>query len=233
MRFLRPAILGSLFIFATTIVLSDSHESGEADNPVADPNLVPVKGAFKETWVNPDKDVSQFSAIYLWEANFEYRDVGPAQRTRSTMMNTRNREFGIADADREKFEEVVSEAFVKELSKIKNWQITEEIGPGTLLLRGSVLDIVSLVPPEHIGRSEVYLATVGEATLVLELIDASDGEHVAIAAERRAIQPIGGGQIDTFSMPTNNVTIISDVRRWASRHASTLRKAMEKAAKDR
>ena len=37
----------------------------------------------------------------------------------------------------------------------------------TLILRGGLLDIISRVPPEFVGRSEVYLASIGEATFVV------------------------------------------------------------------
>ena len=64
--------------------------------------------------------------------------------------------------------------------------------------------------------------------LVLELIDASNGEVAAVVAERRAFQS-GTGRIDTFSMPVNNATIIAEIRRWAKRAASNLREALDKA----
>jgi len=144
------------------------------------------------------------------------------------MMNTRQREFGISEKDRLKFEEVVSEAFVKDLQRAKNFKIVDDITPTTLIMRAAVLDIISRVPPEMVGRSEVYLANIGEATLVLELIDATNGQVVAVVAERRSFQS-GSGQIDMMSTPTNNATIIADVRRWSSREARKLRTALQKA----
>ena len=145
------------------------------------------------------------------------------------MMSSRKREFGISDADREKFEEIVSEAFVKEIQKSKKLEIVDEIGPGTLILRGAVLDIISLVPPDTIGRSEIYLSSMGEATLVVELIDAENGEVAAVVAERRAIARPGSSTIDSFSTPTTSVTVIAEVRRWSTRAASKLRKELDRA----
>ena len=190
--------------------------------------LEKVKAAFKETWVHPDADFTQYDKLYLWEAEFDYRDVGPARRTRSTMMSTRKREFGISDADREKFEEVVAEAFVKEIQRAKNFKLVDEVGPNTIIMRGGALDIISRVPPETVGRSEIYLASIGEATLILELIDAETGEVLAVVAERRAMGGQPGG-IDMMTMPTNSVTVISDVRRWSTRAASKLRTELDKA----
>lgn len=216
------AILGMGAIFA------QAQEGDQVPEEERYGHLEKGKSGFKETWVNPGTDFSQYKNLYLWEAEFQYRDVGPARRTRSTMLNTRQREFGISDADRRKFEEVVSEVFLAELNKGKRYTIVSEIGPDTLILRGAVLDIISRVPPETVGRSDVYLANVGEATLVLELIDAEDGEVVAVASERRKMQS-GTGRIDEFSRPTNRATVLAEVRRWARRAASKLRTELDKA----
>ena len=190
------------------------------------------KSGFKETWINPATDWTQFDKLYLWEAEFQYRDVGPARRTRTTMMNTRQREFGISDQDRQKFEEVVGEAFIKELKRAKNFTIVDEIQPNTLIMRGAALDIISRVPPETVGRSDVYLASIGEATLVLELIDANTGEVAAVVSERRAIES-GTGQIDQFSTPANSATVIGEIRRWANRAARKFTKELDKAISGR
>ena len=186
------------------------------------------KSGFRETWVNPDTDFSKFKNLYLWKAEFQYRDVGPATRTRSTMMNTRQREFGISEEGRKRFEETVAEVFVAEINKGERFTVVDEIGPNTLIMRGAVLDIISKVPPQTVGRSDIYLASIGEATLVLELIDAEGGEVVAVVAGRQAIKS-GTGTIDTFSMPTTRATVLAEVKRWARRAATKLRKELDKA----
>ncbi len=62
----------------------------------------------------------------------------------------------------------------------------------------------------------------------MELLDAETGDMLAVVAERRKIQPLGG-RIDEFSMPTNNVTVISEVQRWAQRAGSKLGSELDKA----
>jgi hypothetical protein len=212
-------------VFSGAAIAQEGSESAAAERYE---QLERAKSSFQETWVAPDADFTRFDKLFLWTAEFQYRDVGPAQRTRSTRMNTRQREFGISAADREKFEEIVSESFVKEIQRAKNFEITEEIDSRTIIMRGAVLDIISRVPPEMIGRNEIYLASIGEATLVLEMIDANTGEVLAVVAERRAMQQ-PGGQIDMTTMPTNNATIIAEVRRWARRAATRLRGELDKA----
>jgi hypothetical protein len=223
-------------IFLTTYVMgvvADNDTVGTAAEAAkAEGELVKAKSGFREAWVNPDVDFSKYSKILLGKGEFEFRDVGPAKKYSSTMRSRNSKsDFGIRDADKLKFEEVVGEAFIKELSKSKKYDVVSAAGPGTILLEGAVLDIVSHVPSEPIGRSDVYLSTVATVTLVLELLDSETGQVLAYVEERRKIQPPGTGQIDMFSQPTNSVSVWSNIRRWASSSASRLRKELEKAQK--
>ena len=193
-------------------------------------DLQKVKRAkFRETYVNMGVDFSQYTQVYLGDAVFDYRDVGPAQRHRS--YSSSKSVFGIAEQDRAKFEEIVSDAFVRELEKGKKFKIANSIDESTMIMRGAVLDIVSNAPPEFIGRSEVYLSSVGEATLVMEFLDGKSGEVLARLAERGRIGS-GTGRIDQFSMPSNRATIWNDVRRWAVRAAGKLRREIDSAVSE-
>lgn len=91
-----------------------------------------------------------------------------------------------------------------------------------LIVRGAMLDIVSRVPPDIVGRGEIYLDRVGEVTLVLELVDSTSGEVLARAAERAAAQPAGSS-----GMRSNSVTNMSEVRRLFRRWAVRLREALD------
>ena len=218
----------TLFLSVISWGFAYAQEDSEPAGSVRHDELEKVKGAFKETWVHPDADFTQYDKLYLWEALFEFRDVGPARRTSMTMMSTRKREFGISDADREKFEEVVSEAFVKGVERAKKFELVNEVGPNTIIMRGGALDIISRVPPDIVGHSEIYLSNIGEATLVLELLDAETGDVLAVVAERRAMQS-GSGSIDQFSIPTSSVTVIAEVKRWARRAGAKLGSELDKA----
>ena len=144
------SFLVTLLVVIASWGFANAQDQTETAGSPRHEELEKVKGAFKETWVHPDADFTQFSKAYLWEGQFQYRDVGPARRTRSTMMSTRKREFGISDADRQKFEQAVSESFEKEFEKGKKFKIVDELGPNTMILRGAALDIVSNVPPDTV-----------------------------------------------------------------------------------
>jgi hypothetical protein len=226
----------SLCIMAIAVAPTLAQENNPDERELGNTEgLEKSRSGFRETWVNPDADFNQYSKIYLWGAIFEYRDVGPAQANRSSFNRSNQREFGIAAEDRVAFEETVSQIFLEELQKLKTLEITQEIGPDTMIMRGGFLDIVSRVPPESVGRVDVYMATFGEATFIVELIDAETGDVLAVASERRKIeQP--GGRIDQFTMRTTSVTVQAEVRRWAQRAAAKLRseidKGMNKARKN-
>lgn len=140
-------------------------------------------------------------------------------------MATNTAVFGISEADREKFERYADEAFRKELSEGKKYKIVDSLDEQTIIMRGAVVDVISRVPPEFVGRSEVYLTSVGEATLVLELLDGKTGVVLARIAERRVIGCPGGGNI--MMSPTNAVTVWSDVRRWTANAARRLRMELD------
>lgn len=193
--------------------------------------LVQKKGPWEGTWVHPNADISKYSKLYMWESLFQFREGG-ATSAGTTMQMMRGDEAGnyaISEDSKEKFKKVVSEAFVKELSRSKMFEVTDTVGPGTLAVRGAVTDIVSFVPPRLTGGG-IHLASVGQATMIFELIDAETGVVQARVAERRNIQP-DARMNSVNTAPVNSATVWSDVERWAHDQAQTLRKALEKAKK--
>lgn len=177
---------------------------------------------FRETYVNTGADFTTYSKLYLGDAYFDYRDVGAPRRYRSFSRSSSKSAFGITESDRRRFEETIDKAFTNELSKAKRFGLVDTLGPGTIYMRGALVDIVSRVPPEFVGMSDVYLASVGEATLVMEFLDGQTGKVLARVAERGRIGSRSG-------MPANSVTINSDIKRWAARAARSLRKELEDA----
>ena len=81
-----------------------------------------------------------------------------------------------------------------------------------------------------VGRADIYLSSVGEATFALELIDPQSGSVVALVAERRGIETLNarGG----MGVPANSASIMGDIRRWAGNLARRLRSGLDKAIKE-
>jgi len=78
------------------------------------------------------------------------------------------------------------------------------------------------VPPDIVGRGEIWLSDLGEATLVIQLADSLSGEVIYRAVERRAIQPAGGQMA-----LSNSASTWGEVRRWARRWAVRLRDGLD------
>ena len=176
---------------------------------------------FSNAWIDPDVDLSQYDKIMAGGAEFEFRAV--KKSTSSTTMRRANEsEFWISDNNRQELIEIVSEAFRKELQKSEHFTMADAPGPDVLVIVGGLHDIVSRVPPDMVGRGDIYLSSVGEATLVLEARDSLSGETIYRAVDRRAAERAGGQM-----MLSNTVTTKSEVRRLAQRWAARLREGLD------
>ena len=200
------------------------------DKVTGSDDLVKEKGPWQGTWVRPDTDFSKYSKLYMWVSLFKFREGGATSRGTTIQMSRGDSgPYAVNEESREKFKQVVSEAVVKELGRSKLFEVTDTVGPGTLLVRGAVLDIVSDVPP-HLSGGGIHLSSVGQATMVFELIDAETGVIQARVAERRNIQPdVRMNQVN--AAPVNSASVWNDVKQWAGDEARALRKALEKAKK--
>ena len=176
---------------------------------------------FRDAWADPEVDFSQYNKVMSGGATFQFRAVSKTAG-RTSVSRGSQRDYWISDANRDKLVDTVSGIFREELIKAQGWEAAEEVGPDVLILRGELLDIVSFVPPEMIGRGEIYLSSFGEATLVVEGIDSMSGEVVFRAVDRRAIEPRGNTMIRA-----STVTTWSEVRRVARRWATILREGLE------
>ena len=224
----------ALLMFAAAILIAGvvcAQETSTDKVVTGGDELVQEKGVFAGTWIRPDADITRYTKLYLWESVFQFREGGE-KSTGTTIGMSRGDTgpYAVTEDSKEKFKEVVVKAVVKELARSKMFEMVGEVGPGTLIVRAAVLDIVSWVPPNASRAGNIHLAAVGEATFVFELIDAETGVIQARVAERRTIQP--PGRVNTINAaPTNAASVWNDVERWAREEAQTLRKALEKAKK--
>ncbi len=172
-------------------------------------------------WVKADLDLHPYKKLILVGGEIKYRAVDSNGRYYRPGASNNPTDFAISDENRKMLQEIVGEQFREELAKSKRYELTTTPGYDTLILVGTLIDVVSKVPPEAPGRYDVYLASVGEATLVLELRDSITNEVLARAADRRAAEQEG------FQTPVNQVTAWSEVRQLARSWAITLRKRLD------
>ena len=175
---------------------------------------------FKTAWADPDIDFTRYNKIMPGGAFFEYRAVKKSSGTyRARSSDT---EFYIDEKARGKLKELTSEIFNEELAKSSRFSVTDASGPDVLIIRGGLYDIMSKVPPDLVGRGDIYLSSVGEITLILEAIDSMSGEVIFRAVERRALGRSGG-----TTMRSSSVNTKAEVRRVIRRWATTLRDGLD------
>lgn len=186
-----------------------------ARNPHIDPDAEPThdglyrvkRAKFDAAWIRPEVDLSGYTKLWIQDAGATFRPV-EGRATRYSARSGRDGEFPISEEDQQKFQDVLREVFTEELGKLERYAIVNGPGPDVLLMVGGVIDVVSKIPPEPIGRGNIYLTSLGEATLVVELRDSESKAILARVADRRAAEP-------TFAQEANPVTTWSEVRRLA------------------
>jgi len=173
-----------------------------------------------KAWAKPGVDMSVYTKIKLQGAGIEYRPGGESGRT--TASRSRGGPYEMSEDQKARFQAIAVEVALEELAKSERFTFVDEVGPDVLIVRVALLDVVSFVPPQTTGRSEVFLNSVGEATLVLELRDSISDAILARAMDRRA-----AGDRSGLMTRSNSVTNSTEVKRLIRRWMSTLRERLD------
>lgn len=211
-------------IVALIVVAGCASEPSVQSGPNAETTfdgLVRIDNArFQAAWIDPDVDLTRYNKIIPGGAEFEFRNV--QKMSASAARRSNERDFWISDTNKQRLIDTVTEVFDEELQRSEHFTVTDEPGPDALVIVGGLHDIVSQVPPQDVGRSEIWLRSVGEATLVIELRDSLSNEVVYRAVDRRAAGNVGNQMIRA-----NTATTWAEVRRWARRWAVRLREGLD------
>ena len=171
-------------------------------------------GSADKAWAMPGVDLTQYSKIMLQGAGIEYRPGGESPKSFSARSS--GGPYEVTEKQKEQFRALVANTFLEELAKSEHFKLVEEAGPDVLLIRGALLDVVSWVPEDPIGRGVVILSKVGEATLVLELRDSITEAVLVRAVDRRAAEGGGfAGGMSRSSRLQNQAEVKRVVRYWA------------------
>ena len=181
-------------------------------------------------WARTDIDLTSYSKIQLQSLGVEYRDVDGPYSGRAGTSSMRSRsdvtEFQLDAETRAAFEDEIGSAFQEELARSDVFEIVTEAGPDVLLIRGGLLDVVSRVPPEPMGNTQIFIDSVGEATLVLEIRGSLSNTIYVRAVDGRAAASTGQMQL------SNRATNRAEIRRLGRRWGQLLREGLEKLLTD-
>ncbi|MGI9204177.1 MAG: DUF3313 family protein [Woeseiaceae bacterium] len=218
---LRPALALSVVSLAVGCTTGPATIDTSPGADVTFDGLYEVRNSSADVaWGVPGLDLSGYTKIKLEGAGIEYRPGGESGRT--TAARSRGGPYIVTEEQKTRFRNLVQEVFREELAKSQRFSIVDEVGPDVLLIRGAILDVVSYVPQDAIGRVDIYLSTVAEATLVVELRDSITNAILARAIDRRAAENTAG-----FAVQSNRVTNAAEVRRVVRRWAQSLRSGLE------
>lgn len=181
-------------------------------------------------WARTDLDFTGINKVRFQSLGVEYRNVdGPYSGragTTSSRASTQNRnEFQLDEDTRALFEEEISGAFLDEINRSEVFTVVDYAGPDVLDIHVGLLDVVSRVPPETVGRSRIFIDRVGEATLVLEVRDSVSNTALVRAVDRRAAET----STMTESTPPRNR---AEVRRLGRRWGQILRDGIDAMLED-
>ncbi len=223
----RSTALLALIVVLAACTSTPQFQSGP-DAEVTHDGLTRLDKTVMDTaWARRDIDLSAYSKIILDPVGIEYRPVkgaysGRAGKSSSSRISSSRSEFQLDDATKAKFAQEIGTAFAEEMARSSMYTIVDQPGPDVLTVRAGLLDVVSRVPPEPLGSSEIFIDRVGDATLVLELRDSMSGAIFARAVDRRAAES-GVGELT----PSNSVRNAVEVRRLGRKWAGLVRKGLE------
>lgn len=174
----------------------------------------------------PDIDLTAYRKVMFVPVGVSYRDAEPGDTSGALRRSTRSRttalqEFQIDEETKATFEAEIGGVFLEEVSASEVYTIVEEPGPDVLKIGVALLDVVSRVPPQADGRSRVFIDSVGEATLVLEIRGSMSNTVYARAVDRRAAQQ------RSQMVESNRVTNTAEVRRLGRRWGQIVREGLD------
>lgn len=226
MKRLPVAALIALTTLATACSSTPEFQTGP-DAEVTHDGLTRVdRTVLDVVWARTDIDITGYDKIKIEGVGVEFRPVdgpysGRAGGGTSRPSSSRS-VFQLDEATKKLVVDEISTAFTEELARSEVYEIVDEPGETVLLLRVGLLDVISRVPPTPAGRSSVFLDSVGEATLVMELRDSVSNAILVRAVDRRAAERPTG-----MAMESNRVTNRAEVRRLGGRWAGIIRNGIE------
>lgn len=210
---LQGALLGAALLLGACA--APSLHVGNGD--VSEEGLWRLGGtAFDEVWARPGVDLRQFQVLAMDQATVSYRDVGDGIRERSLLHRTSQTAFTIPEGEQERIEHLFQRRLSESLEQSPQVRYSPDAVPGALLMRASLVDYVSRAPREDrmTGRSQVWVSSVGEATLIVELWDPERDELLVRAIDHQRMEP-GASRLIRGDSVTSVAEVDRQMQRWA------------------
>jgi hypothetical protein len=171
-------------------------------------------GSVSSAFIDPNADFSVFRRVAILQPYVAFRSNWLRDQNRSRSRNVRG-------SDVERIKEDVADIFLSvfvEQLEAAGYEIVNYADEDVLILRPAIIDLDITAPDAgRQGRSRVYTASAGAATLFVEAFDSYSGDLIGRAIDRRAARGSAG-----LAMRSNRVTNRRDARREFRVWADTL-----------
>jgi len=177
---------------------------------------------------NPDLSITRpeadtrfppFTRVLLEPVEIEFRPSEPLAGTGNTTGN--RTEFPPTEADQQRLEADANRILREELAKNESVELTDKPGPGVLVLKPALRDIVWRLPSEEPPGSRIYLDNVADLTFAVDFADGESGRPLGRAEDRRSAEPIATGPGDFGAVRANRVSAGVEwrrvLRKWGRR----------------
>jgi hypothetical protein len=178
--------------------------AGAAPEPEGLDALVPQQGEFDITLVRPGIDVSGYTRVATEPVELEFREMvlEDTEPATGSLISARPKKIGTPKRKEVKLiQQAFDEAVQGELRRSGRLEIVDEPGPGTLIVRPAVVDIISRELVEAGREADPDKPPIIRGTIVFDLIDAETGAIQARLSERRDIEAAAAGGADRRSEP--------------------------------
>jgi len=178
------ALLFAVLGFACLAATAGAATSAGATAPAAEASYDGLQRreskVFSDLWVRKYFDVRSYHKVIFLPPTVQYRPLLQAAQTDAKTLKA----SPLTKRQKESLLEILNTAFRDELKKSQYFKLTDEPDLDVLTLRGSLVDVVSFVPPNASGKNDpLTVPAVGEATLVLELYDSTSDAIMVRASE--------------------------------------------------
>jgi hypothetical protein len=209
-KFSTHTFVSLVFLFWASFAMAEEESDGLSFDGLKALQETNVHMAY----IDPEADFSVFTSVAILEPHVTFRSNWRRDQGRG---RSRNR---VSNSDMDRIKRDVAALFKDEFTnrlESRGFDVVNYSGEDVLVLRPAIIDLdVSAPDTMSGGRSRTYTASVGAATLYIELFDSTSGAIVGRAADRRSARN-GGGFATRANRVTNRAAASREFRVWADK----------------
>lgn len=142
---------------------------------------------FKTSFVRPGARLQNYDQLIIEPVTLQY---GKKPSPGRIAYNSIEPIYALPDGALKSIKQIYAESFEIQLIRSGRFQQASAPGPGTLVIRGHILDLVITAPPmrDQPADGSFIVSDSGHMTLALDVVDAQTGETLLRVADRKQIR---------------------------------------------